>query len=165
MSLGGGLDSIVTSAELEMESEASTPKRSARSPAGKQESGEGTFMFVDGAQYVGDFVAVGGKRIRQGKGKFIDGPELYEGEWVNDAMEGQGTYKFASGASYTGGFKANKFDGEGNYEFADGASYKGGWRENKMHGKGVYIDTDKVRWKGQYHNGKFFNGKSFVMLR
>ena len=47
-----------------MESEASTPKRSARSPAGKQESGEGTFMFVDGAQYVGDFVAVGGKPVR-----------------------------------------------------------------------------------------------------
>ena len=144
-----------------MESEASTPKRSARSPAGKQESGEGTFMFVDGAQYVGDFVAVGGKRIRQGKGKFIDGPELYEGEWVNDAMEGQGTYKFASGASYTGGFKANKFDGEGNYEFADGASTRAVAREQitarRLH------RPDKVRWKGQC-NGKFFN-QSFVMLR
>ena len=47
----------------------------------------------------------------------------------------------------------------------EGACYEGEWLENKMHGKGVYIDTDKVRWKGQYHNGKFFNGKSFVMLR
>merc|ERR1719198_1963179 len=146
-------------------STANTPKRTTRSGGGKQEAGEGTFMFVDGAQYVGEFTAVGGKRLRHGKGKFIDGPELYEVEWVNDAMEGQGTYKFASGATYTGGFKGNKFDGDGTYVWADGASYKGGWRENKMHGKGLYIDTDNVRWKGQYHNGKFFNGKSFVMLR
>lgn len=146
-----------------------TPKRSARSSTtgkgSEPEPGTGTFIFVDGAKYVGEYIAVQGKRLRHGKGQFTDGPEAYDGEWANDAMEGQGKYTFASGALYNGSFKANKFDGEGNYKWADGASYKGGWRENKMHGKGMYIDTDNVRWKGNFHNGKFFNGKSFVLLR
>lgn len=55
--------------------------------------------------------------------------------------------------------------GEGSYAWADGAAYQGGWRENKMHGQGKYVDKEGVAWKGQFHNGKYFNGKSYIILR
>ena len=55
--------------------------------------------------------------------------------------------------------------GEGVYKWADGATYQGSWRENKMHGQGKYVDKEGDSWKGQFHNGKYFNGKSYIILR
>mmetsp|Transcript_70155 Transcript_70155/g.196345 ORF Transcript_70155/g.196345 Transcript_70155/m.196345 type:complete len:139 (+) Transcript_70155:44-460(+) len=125
----------------------------------------GSFVFIDGSKYDGQFIEEEGKKSRHGNGTFVDGPETYAGSWVNDAMEGEGTFNFASGATYVGCFANSQFDGEGKYTWADGASYQGGWKQNKMHGKGLYIDTEFVRWKGDFHNGKFFNGKSYITLR
>ena len=69
--------------------------------------------------------------MRHGKGKMIDGPEIYDGTWDMDKMNGFGTYTFATGAIYEGNFKENKFSGKGTYKWADGSSYDGEWRENK----------------------------------
>ena len=55
--------------------------------------------------------------------------------------------------------------GEGVYQWADGSSYEGGWRESKMHGQGKYVDVEGVIWSGAFHNGMFFNGKSYITLR
>jgi hypothetical protein len=41
-----------------------------------------------------------GFRIREGQGIYVEGPEKYEGQWVDDMMEGAGKYYFASGATY-----------------------------------------------------------------
>ena len=104
----------------------------------------GKFQFPDGSWYEGDFIVVKKKKRRHGQGMFQDGPELYEGSWVNDAMSGDGKYTFSSGASYTGSFKSGVFEGQGEYTWPDGAVYVGDWRQNKMHGSGVFTDPEDI---------------------
>jgi hypothetical protein len=79
----------------------------------------------------GDWVQIDGKRLRHGKGVFIDGKDTFDGEWVMDAIEGTGTYSFGTGATYEGNWKQNSMCGEGSYKWTDGASYTGNWRESK----------------------------------
>eukprot|EP00638_Chattonella_subsalsa_P022089 CAMPEP_0117872494 /NCGR_PEP_ID=MMETSP0950-20121206/11114_1 /TAXON_ID=44440 /ORGANISM="Chattonella subsalsa, Strain CCMP2191" /LENGTH=174 /DNA_ID=CAMNT_0005725273 /DNA_START=211 /DNA_END=735 /DNA_ORIENTATION=- len=129
------------------------------------EKGTGVFIFVDGSRYDGEWMMENGKRLRHGFGKFVDGPETYEGQWDHDQMHGEGKMIFATGATYEGFFDKNVFHGEGMYTWADGSSYTGGWRENKMHGEGCFIDSEKIEWKGQFYNGKFNNGRSYLMLK
>jgi hypothetical protein len=149
----------------------SVNESAASSPVpGKKRAGAkkmiGTFRFVDGGQYEGEFVVkADGSKIRQGNGSFTDTIESYQGEWENDAMHGRGVYKFATNAVYDGNFAKNLFDGNGTYRWPDGAVYTGGWRQNKMHGEGVYIDSQQVRWEGTFYNGKFKSHKSYVMVR
>ena len=131
-----------------------------------ESSGVGTFAFVDGSRYEGEWASFeGGVRERHGRGTLQDGPEKYEGEWEHDAMSGEGTYSFASGAKYVGAMAANAFHGTGTYSFADGAVYVGSWREGRMHGQGRYTDSEGVEWEGQFFNGKYNNGRAFVCLR
>ncbi|GLD99215.1 hypothetical protein PINS_up007933 [Pythium insidiosum] len=61
---------------------------------------QGTFSFPDGATYTGEYRSMGGKLMRHGRGRMVHGPEQYDGDWDNDAMQGRGVYRFASGASY-----------------------------------------------------------------
>jgi len=130
-------------------------------------SGNGVFVFDDGAKFEGDWIRTeaGSKRMRHGKGKMIDGPEIYNGEWDMDKMNGSGTYTFATGATYEGNFKENRFSGKGIYTWADGSTYDGEWRENKMHGNGIYTDKEGVKWEGKFFNGKYDNGYTFINLR
>jgi hypothetical protein len=79
----------------------------------------------------GDWVQIEGKRLRHGKGTFIDGKDSFEGEWVMDAIEGTGTYNFSSGAVFQGSWKNNMMCGEGMYKWTDKASYTGNWRDSK----------------------------------
>uniref|UniRef100_A0A7S2V7Z2 MORN repeat-containing protein 5 n=1 Tax=Fibrocapsa japonica TaxID=94617 RepID=A0A7S2V7Z2_9STRA len=145
---------------------AETPGGSVKDHAEEEpDTGTGHFCFVDGARYDGEWINNGGKKMRHGQGKFVDGPESYEGHWAHDSMHGQGKMCFASGAVYEGEFVKNQFYGQGSYTWSDGAVYTGGWRENKMHGEGTYKDSENVQWKGQFYNGKFNNGRSYVMLR
>lgn len=74
---------------------------------------------------------VNGVKHRHGTGRHIDGPETYEGEWVDDMMHGKGSFHFASGAMYQGEWFENKFHGYGLYRWADGAVYTGEWREGR----------------------------------
>eukprot|EP00602_Paraphysomonas_sp_CaronLab_P006592 CAMPEP_0185035028 /NCGR_PEP_ID=MMETSP1103-20130426/25696_1 /TAXON_ID=36769 /ORGANISM="Paraphysomonas bandaiensis, Strain Caron Lab Isolate" /LENGTH=131 /DNA_ID=CAMNT_0027571931 /DNA_START=51 /DNA_END=443 /DNA_ORIENTATION=+ len=106
----------------------------------------GSFLYPDGSKYSGDYKTVDGVKYRHGHGVFTFGPEQYDGEWINDTMEGRGVYSFSSGAVYTGDFKQNCFSGEGSYAFPDGASYIGSWSGGKMHGNGTYTDPDGVKW-------------------
>ena len=125
----------------------------------------GKFQFPDGSWYEGDYIIVKKKKRRHGQGIFQDGPEVYEGSWVNDSMSGEGKYTFSSGATYAGRFKNGAFEGKGEYTWSDGAVYVGDWCQNKMHGSGVFTDPENVRWEGKFHNGKFFNGRCYVSLR
>ena len=127
--------------------------------------GVGKFQFPDGSWYEGDYITVNRKKKRHGMGMLQDGPESYEGAWVNDSMTGEGQYTFSSGATYTGSFKNGEFEGQGVYKWMDGATYSGEWHQNKMHGKGVFLDAEEVRWEGQFHNGKYYNGRCYVTLR
>ena len=72
--------------------------------------GAGKFQFPDGSWYEGDYITVNRKKKRHGMGMLQDGPESYEGAWVNDSMTGEGQYTFSSGATYTGSFKNGEFE-------------------------------------------------------
>ncbi|KAJ8598156.1 hypothetical protein CTAYLR_007368 [Chrysophaeum taylorii] len=123
----------------------------------------GVFVFEqDGSRYEGEFVELeGGRRVRQGQGRLVHGPQVYEGRWSGDAMC-QGKLRFASGAVYEGSFVRGKFSGDGKYTWPDGSQYVGTWRDNKMHGEGCYTDARAVKWDGHFHNGTYNNGREFV---
>ncbi|KAA6336026.1 MAG: hypothetical protein EZS28_052912, partial [Streblomastix strix] len=119
-----------------------------------QEPQSGVFVFPNGSTYDGFVLNFPEKGLmRQGKGTFVDGPVRYDGDWVEDAMEGEGTFVWTGGAKYTGQFKNNKFNGNGTYTWPDGATYSGGWLDGKMHGKGQYKTEDGTTWQGQFYNG------------
>ena len=89
---------------------------------------------------------------RHGRGTFSEGAFVYDGEWVEDVMQGSGEFKYASGAVYNGQWQDNKYHGSGTYTWTDGSRYVGGWKENKMHGKGVYTDARGTEWQGTFYN-------------
>ena len=95
---------------------------------------------------------------------------------------------FPSGATYSGGFFNGKFDGEGDlqmgrrgfvcWRLAREQNARAGsnhWRlflwsqviylNPLFFFQGKYVDTETVIWAGQFHNGMFFNGKSYITLR
>lgn len=87
------------------------------------EKGHGEFLLTDNSRYVGEWIVNNGIKYRNGTGVLHMGPEVYDGEWLNDAMQGVGEYKFSTGAKYKGDFKNNMFDGEGTYFFPDGRDH------------------------------------------
>ena len=91
--------------------------------------------------------------VRHGKGKnSVDGKWTYEGDWVQDKMEGKGAFTYKSGAVYDGDWVANKYHGAGTYTWPDGTKYVGQWVDNAMHGQGTYTDKDGREWVGVFYN-------------
>ena len=63
--------------------------------------GDGTFQFLDGATYIGEF----GKSQRNGNGTYTwPNGDKFMGMWLDDQMT-QGAYTFADGRVYDGTFK------------------------------------------------------------
>jgi hypothetical protein len=115
--------------------------------------GNGVFIFSDNCKYTGDWLIAEGVKRKHGKGTYIEGDNIYKGDFSNDEMHGQGEMTFASGATYIGQFVHNKFEGQGTYVWPDNSSYTGSWRNNRMHGDGVYTSADGKRWIGKFYNG------------
>ncbi|ORX55307.1 histone H3 K4-specific methyltransferase SET7/9 N-terminal domain-containing protein [Piromyces finnis] len=116
-----------------------------------------TFIFPDGSTYEGDYKeSENGKIVRSGHGKFVSlsNQSTYEGEWVNDEINGKGKIEYANGNSYEGDWLNNKYNGTGTYRWSDGSYYIGEWLENKMNGPGKYYDKNKEVWIGLFINGK-----------
>jgi hypothetical protein len=88
------------------------------------ETGSGEFLFPNGAKYIGEWRSVNGLKQRHGNGTYAFGPEEYQGQWAEDAMQGHGRQSFSSGAYYEGEFHHNMFQGQGVYRFPDGATYR-----------------------------------------
>jgi hypothetical protein len=129
-------------------------------------TGTGKFQFPDGALYEGEWIQINGVQQRHGEGKYTDGDETYEGNWVNDVLTGDNcVVKLASGARYSGEMKDHLYDGVGKYVWSDSAEYTGGWCKSKMHGEGTYTGPDGVKWSGTFRNGAFHNGHAWVVLR
>lgn len=87
--------------------------------------GKGTFQFLDGATYVGDF----DKSKRNGNGTYTGtNGDKFTGSWIDDQMF-QGTYTFADGRVYDGTFQEgylidgmihmNQAAGKYNFNFYD----------------------------------------------
>ena len=71
--------------------------------------------------------------VRHGKGKnTVDGKWTYEGDWVQDKMEGKGAFTYKSGASYDGDWVANKYHGQGTYTSFTGETTTGVWEHGVL---------------------------------
>ena len=63
---------------------------------------------------------------------------------------------------YQGEFLNNEIDGRGRYEWKDGKVYEGQWSHNLMHGFGILIFPDGNRYEGEFvkdrreGRGKYF---------
>lgn len=80
-------------------------------PAPLESGGNGRFEYQDGTVYQGEWKIMGSAKVKHGNGRVIIASTLsnevgqkeeYEGEWVEDRMEGDGTYNYKSGAQYSG---------------------------------------------------------------
>ena len=56
-----------------------------------EEGGTGVFTFASGSKYTGEWRIQDARRVRHGRGTYVDGPETFEGQWADDKMNGTGT--------------------------------------------------------------------------
>ena len=102
-----------------------------------------------------------GRKVREGRGRWLCEGDEYDGEWVNDTMEGEGTMRFVGGAQYAGRWKAGRYEGRGEYVWPDGSRYVGEWKASRMDGEGVLevhgSGGDVQRWQGTFANDKHFD--------
>ena len=120
--------------------------------------GRGTYTYVSGATYVGEWK--NGGRHGQGvlvakKGDKYDPQanfnkpwsrntpfamlvnmaesDRYEGEWKDNRRHGQGVYQFSNGDRYIGEFREDRFEGQAKFFYANGATpVSGTWANNKF---------------------------------
>lgn len=81
------------------------------------------------------------------------GQYLFEGEFVDDFMQGQGRFVYPSGAEYKGQWSRNKYNGNGRYTWPDGKVYEGAFVDNVMHGDGSIHDNHGRSWSGKFSQG------------
>lgn len=113
---------------------------------------------VDGGVYKG--IVIDG--VREGKGTMIwnGGETTYEGDWVEDKMNGIGVYSDKGGV-YEGDFTDGIKVGEGTWERAEGAegsdfdlkSYSGNWEEGRCDGDGCTTFIDGYVYEGSFSKG------------
>lgn len=115
-------------------------------------NGYGTYLFANGAKYIGDFQD--GRAHGKGIIYFNNGNK-YIGQWENDNRQGKGRFVFNEGHEYLGGFRMNKFHGKGLMKYANGDRYEGNFRNNQPNGQGKYSFKDGDRYEGHFVNGRF----------
>lgn len=134
--------------------------------------GRGRYTFADGGYYDGDYLAQkggyshgvifprpDGKKHGRGVRVWVSGNK-YEGEWLDDQIEGEGSLEMASGGKYTGTFEGGKRNGCGveswgnrlNIAYRCPMGYKhpgigfcrydGEWKGDQMDGSGTFACID-----------------------
>jgi len=121
-------------------------------------NGQGTYSYVDGAKYVGQFKD--DKRHGQGTIYYKNG-DKYVGQFKDDDANGQGTYSFLSGAQYVGKFQGGERHGQGTYSFLSGKKYVGEWQHGKRHGQGTITSPGGMKYVGQWLADKMHGQGTF----
>ena len=67
-----------------------------------------------------------GKSEGYGVSTWPDGHK-YEGQWLNDLMNGEGVFHFADGRLYQGHYKDGRKEGYGVQTWPNGQKYEGQW--------------------------------------
>ncbi|KAL4445509.1 hypothetical protein ABPG74_004583 [Tetrahymena malaccensis] len=122
-------------------------------------------QYLNGDIYQGQFK----EDKKNGKGTYFynesSDSKKYEGEWVNDKMEGFGVFEWRNGDRYEGYFKNGLRNGKGisfYNESSDSKKYEGEYVNDKMEGFGVFEWRNGDRYEGYFKNGlRNGNGISF----
>lgn len=139
------------------------------------EVSKGKYSYVNGDVYEGGWAQTkeeddedclkAGRKEGQGKYKYAEGLNLeYEGEYVDDMMNGKGVLIMRDGRKYTGEFLDDKMEGKnGVFVWNDGRKYEGDYFDDKKHGYGVFSWPDGRRYEGSWLYGKQ-HGKGAIIL-
>lgn len=127
---------------IRAERQAYRAQQEARTAAAQARNGTSdrlwSYGFANGDVYQGTSAVVpdrmpGGRPVRQGFGIYrFAGGQLYEGEWLDDAMSGYGVLSFPNGDRHAGTFRNGRPDGPGIYRYADGSRRGGIWRGSEL---------------------------------
>lgn len=79
---------------------------------------------------------------------------MFQGEWLDNNMDGMGIYTWSDGRCYMGEYRDDKKHGYGIYKWADGRLYLGQWSRGKQHGLGVYRTAETNFKFGLWEEGK-----------
>ena len=96
--------------------------------SGDCQNGFGTYTWLDGDKYVGDWID--GKFHGKGTYTMSDG-DKYVGDWIDDKKTGQGTYTWSNGDEYVGDWIDSKRNGQGTWTNLDGDKFIGTFQEDK----------------------------------
>ena len=114
-------------------------------------NGKGFFLDKQSNKYIGEFKDM----KRWGKGKLITNKIIYEGDFVNNKIEGKGKIKFLkSGIEYEGTFVNDNIEGTGILKWINGDIYEGEVKNGIMHGQGIYKNINGKIIRGIFENGQ-----------
>ena len=91
--------------------------------------------------------------LRNGVGKLEQTDKVYEGEFVDNCIEGYGICTWKSGKNYQGDWKENKFDGFGVFTWPGGRFYQGEYRDGYKEGIGKMVWPDGKIYNGEWEKG------------
>jgi hypothetical protein len=129
--------------------------------AADQRHGRGRLEFQSGNVYEGDFK----NDKRHGRGSFVQLMNLvmsegrstagtYNGDWVDDIMEGSGVYRFTTGDVYEGHLHHGEISGQGKMTYVDGSTFEGKWHYGRWSGRGVAVDAHGIQTEGMWKNSE-----------
>ena len=95
-------------------------------------SGQGTFNFGTGEQYIGD--------------------------WSDYQFNGYGELLHPDIGEYSGSFLNGRKHGVGTFTWTDGDSYSGEWQDDFFHGEGKYVFSNGDTLEGIFEKGSFLAG-------
>ncbi len=116
----------------------------------------------DGVVGIGEYSGAknrDGKRHGKGTYRWTQNTEnnangdIYEGDWIDDKMQGHGYLHNPKGFAYFGDFENDFFHGKGSLKTPSG-SYCGEFEHGKMNGRGMFKYADGSAYLGEYKAGK-----------
>lgn len=115
---------------------------------------------VEKARYEGNYK----DGLKDGYGKMVyPNGDIYEGNWVENKMEGEGTYTYLkTGDIYSGAWKADKRHGQGTYEFGgDKSVLTGEWVEGQIT-TGKWVLRGAAEYEGEFKLGRPIGAGKFT---
>ena len=79
--------------------------------------------------------------------------DLYEGNWINDRLEGYGLYRYVAGDEIKGNWSNDRLIGKGTYSTPDGAIFEGEWKENNLLPYGTFKYPNGDEYIGYVQRG------------
>ena len=117
--------------------------------------GQGTLKTKEGT-YVGE-VQLGGQPCGKGTFNYLDGSK-YTGDFKSGVWSGKGNLTFDDGG-YVGEFKKGKPHGFGKDYDANGkVIYEGQYEKGNWHGKGTFL-SERGKFVGEFKKNKFYEGE------